>query len=115
MSRQEIEHSCYALIFGWDRAFDTYFAQVEDTTGKLVEDPLLWLGSERGEYRDVHAFEVSLRKGLQDIGIKDFELSEQQLSELQLARDENPPGTGIAEKNPVIRELMDIFREDYKL
>lgn len=109
MSRQEIEHKQYAISIGWDRSFDTYFAQVEDTQDATAEEPLLWLGSEPGEYRDLQIFEQAFLKSLTDIGINDFSLNQQQLAVLQKTRDENPPGSGISEKSPSIRGLMDLF------
>ena len=111
MTRQQIDHGKYQISIGWDRAFDTYFAQVENTEDDLAEEPLLWLGSEPGEYRELKTFRQSLAKELQAIGINDFELDSQQLKELQANRNENPPGVGIAEKSPAICDLMNLLTE----
>lgn len=116
MSRQQVKHGKYIISFGWDRSFDTYFAQVEFAQIEDADDdcaePLLWLGSERGEYRDLETFQQSLAQGLLSVGINEFELNEQQLSELQAARDASPPGVGIAEKNPAMRDLMNLFDDE---
>lgn len=112
MSRQQFKHGKYSISFGWDRSLDTFFAQAEATENNLSEEPLLWLGSERGEYRDMETFKRALSEGLLDIEIDDFVLTERQLNELQAARDENPSGAGVAEKSPAIRDLMDIFNDE---
>ena len=111
MSRQQIEHGKYAISFGWDCSFDTFFAQADDTEDNLSEEPLLWLGSERGEYRDLETFKRAFSKALLENGIDDFELTEQQSSELQSAHAENPPGLGLAKKSRDIRDLMNLLSD----
>ena len=73
---------------------DTFFAIVEDTQDIDAVKPLIWIGTQAGEFRDVGTFEYAFDKAIKDSGIDGFHLSEDHQQQLIRDRDANPPGAG---------------------
>jgi len=105
MSRYEIEHGDYQIVVGWDSPMDTFFAQVDDSRDKEAEEPLVWIGEEFGDFRDLETFNRALSQKLATNGILDFALTTGQLEDLQRDYREKPPGTNLSNTAEGIRRF----------
>ena len=112
MSRLQTEYSGYLISLGWDRPFDTFFAQVEALDDDAAEEPLLWLGQAPGSYRSLAVFLPAFEAALDELGLSDFVLTVQQREALRLAREQSPPGSGLAERSPALLGAMTLFDDD---
>lgn len=115
MSSYSISHGDYLIVIGWDAKLDTFFAVADYTDEALPNDagdePLLWLGSGAGSYRDINTFLRDLEKELNAVGVEGFSLSETMQMQLQADYAARPPGTGRQETSSAILSLIDALQK----
>jgi hypothetical protein len=67
MSRYLFENNRYAITIGWDSPLNTFFATVFDNERESeFFEPLIWLGTQVGEYPDVHQFLSTLSQKMSE-------------------------------------------------
>lgn len=90
MSQHEFNSQRYRITVGWDRPLCTFFASVFDEEAENEDEPLIWLGTQWGQYPDAYPFLEVLGKLIDEHGVTDVVLPNSLL--LTLEHDKQSEG-----------------------
>lgn len=99
MSRHQFDYQRYTITMGWDRPLNTFFATV-----LYFDEPLILLGTQVGEYPQVHHFIEVLKQHLKDNHITDAVLPTRVVQMLE--QDKKTEGEGFGERPTEIQQFI---------
>lgn len=105
MSRYLFENNRYAINIGWDSPLNTFFATVFDNEHEnYLDKPLIWLGTQVGEYPNVHPFLHVLSQKMNENGIIDIALPDDLAETLE--EDQQREGEGFKERPTKLQNFV---------
>ena len=105
MSRYLFENNRYAINIGWDSPLNTFFATVFDNEHEnYLDEPLIWLGTQVGEYPDIHQFLSTLSQKMSENGIINIAFSDDLAETIE--EDQRREGEGFKERPTEIQDLV---------
>jgi hypothetical protein len=105
MSMYLFENNRYAINIGWDSPLNTFFATVFDNKHEnYLDEPLIWLGTQVGEYPDVHQFLSTLSQKMSENGIIDITFPDNLTETLE--SDQKREGEGFNKRPTEIQNFV---------